>query len=205
MMVRGAPGGTKEAERLGVMLREIERMGTVLEGFKTLTRPMSALTPSVVLLDDVVRDVVLLHQGMAADVRCRLEAPSGVGPGVLLMADGAKLRQSLTNLVQNGIEAAGPGGHVHVGISVLGRTATVTVQDSGPGLDEERRRHLFEPGFTTKASGSGIGLALARSIAEQHEGSLTLDNCARGGCVARLSLPLTDLEVSDETRGARGR
>jgi len=65
----------------------------------------------------------------------------------------------------------------------------ITVEDDGPGI--ANLQNLFVPFFTTKPSGSGIGLVLCRQIAENHNGSLTLENRSeRSGCIARLRLPL---------------
>ena len=69
--------------------------------------------------------------------------------------------------------------------------AVLTIEDTGPGFDEETRRRLFEPFFSTKTQGSGLGLALVRKVAEDHMGSASLD---RDGALTRaiLSLPLSD-------------
>jgi signal transduction histidine kinase len=67
--------------------------------------------------------------------------------------------------------------------------AWVEVRDRGPGLCEDIRARLFQPGATTKERGTGLGLALARGLARQHGGDLSLDNRADGGCLATLMLP----------------
>jgi nitrogen fixation/metabolism regulation signal transduction histidine kinase len=113
------------------------------------------------------------------------------GPEVALRADGDQLDQLLINLIANAVDAALT---THGGVRVLwasaGDTVDVIVQDDGPGLPETS--NLFVPFFTTKPSGSGIGLVLSRQIAEAHGGRLTLANRTDGasGCVARLLLPL---------------
>ncbi len=106
--------------------------------------------------------------------------------------------QRLINLVRNAADAAlETGGGVTVGWRLDGEDLEVEVLDEGPGLSEEA--DLFVPFYTTKPEGSGIGLALARQIAESHGGSLRLENRSdRPGCRATVRLPLTGPTSGDK-------
>jgi len=105
-------------------------------------------------------------------------------------ADPDQLEQLLINLVRNAVDATlETGGRVWVDWEAVDGGVQVTVEDEGPGLPDTS--NLFVPFFTTKPSGSGIGLALSRQIAEAHGGTLTLENRAGAkGCRATLRLPL---------------
>ena len=106
------------------------------------------------------------------------------GPELTVRADPDQLEQLLINLLRNAVDAAlETGGGVSVGWTRRADQLEVCIQDEGPGLSNTS--NLFVPFFTTKPTGSGIGLVLSRQIAEAHGGSLTLENRKdRAGCEA---------------------
>ena len=112
------------------------------------------------------------------------------GPQTIVRGDRAQVEQLLINLIRNAVDASlETKGNVEVGWSHQNGQLVVAVKDEGLGL--ANTANLFVPFFTTKATGSGIGLVLSRQIAEAHGGTLTLENCnGTSGCEARLTLPL---------------
>jgi two-component system nitrogen regulation sensor histidine kinase NtrY len=127
-----------------------------------------------------------------AGLEPRLQVQLKPGPDVNIQADQAQLDQLLINLLHNAVDAAlETGGGVRVGCEREDGYIEVWVQDDGPGIPNPT--NLFVPFFTTKPSGSGIGLVLSRQIAEAHGGSLTLENReSHRGCEARLRLPVNN-------------
>ncbi|HEU4451828.1 MAG TPA: ATP-binding protein [Longimicrobium sp.] len=126
----------------------------------------------------------------AAGLETRLPVRVVPGGEVVVQADPDQLDQLLINLMRNAVDAAlETGGGVRVGWRGNGSSVDVWVEDDGPGLPETA--NLFVPFFTTKRNGTGIGLVLSRQIAENHGGTLTLENRPDArGCIARLVLPL---------------
>lgn len=125
----------------------------------------------------------------------RAEVSILAGPEVAVLIDAAQIEQVVINLVRNAVEAVPDSGQsgspaccVRVGWRKMAGAVEIMVEDDGPGIANPQ--NLFVPFFTTKPSGSGIGLVLCRQIAENHGGSLTLENREGAtGCLARLRLP----------------
>ena len=120
----------------------------------------------------------------------RLPVKVLAGPEIVVGADSVQLEQLLINLIRNAVDASlETKGAVEVGWTRQNGQVVVSVKDEGLGL--ANTANLFVPFFTTKTSGSGIGLVLSRQIAEAHGGTLTLENRDdASGCEARLRLPL---------------
>jgi PAS domain S-box-containing protein len=128
----------------------------------------------------------------AIQLESRLPVRLIEGPKVAILADGDQLDQVLINLLTNALEAAQEtGGGVEVSWTAQDGMVEVAVLDEGPGLPSPG--NLFVPFFTTKPSGSGIGLVFCRQVVEAHGGGVTLRNRSdRKGCVALLRLPRSD-------------
>lgn len=103
--------------------------------------------------------------------------------------DAGQLRQVFVNLVSNAVQAASPVGYVWVRGSAAAGAAVVAVEDTGPGVDEATRARLFEPLITTKARGTGLGLALVKRIVERHGGTVEYAHRDGGGARFTVRLP----------------
>lgn len=123
------------------------------------------------------------------NLETRIPVQVVAGPELIVQGDNVQLEQLLINLVRNAVDASmETGGAVEVGWRQKNGHVEVWIRDEGPGL--ANTANLFVPFFTTKASGTGIGLVLSRQIAEAHGGTLTLENRPVTGCEARLRLPM---------------
>jgi len=110
----------------------------------------------------------------------------------LLWGDHDSLLQLFLNLTNNSIDAMPDGGSIEINTRLDPATSSAEVRfgDSGAGIDDSAVAHLFEPMWTTKAAGSGFGLAIAREIANEHGGKIEVVADRRPGVVFRLTLPV---------------
>jgi signal transduction histidine kinase len=173
------------AEDLAVVEEEVLRCQEIVEGLLDFSRPVQAGTQPVdlrALCDDVVARLAEASPtpGVAVTV---------VGPSIETTGTSSKLRQVLLNLIKNAIEAAAPAGRVDIHVDETHECSRVTVRDSGSGLDAEARERLFEPFFTNKPRGTGLGLAVSQAIARAHGGEIVADAPGSGGACFVLCLP----------------
>ncbi len=177
-----APDWEEDMRRgLAVIASRSEALSRFMGAYARLAKlPPPTLAP--VGVSELVRRVVGLET--------RLPPVLAPGPDLTIQADADQLEQLLINVIRNAADASlETGGAVRVGWNRQDGQLIVWVRDEGPGLPNTA--NLFVPFFTTKPTGSGIGLVLSRQIAEAHGGTLTLQNATSGqGCEARLALPL---------------
>jgi nitrogen fixation/metabolism regulation signal transduction histidine kinase len=126
-------------------------------------------------------------EGLALHCQFRLLGHAPEQPGFF---DAAQVEQVLINLIQNAHEAGGPDDEVSLSLQVVGRDLRIEVADRGPGMSDTVLAQALLPFYSTKRSGTGLGLALAREIAEAHDGRIGLSNREGGGLQVVLLLPL---------------
>jgi len=170
------------------ILKQVRTLRGIVTEFSAFARP-----PAPVLeeqdLAALVRDAVKPYQpGLPPGVTLSLEAVDGV-PAV--MADRRLLERAVVNLLENALQAVGDNGSIQVRLRGTegGRRAEIEIEDSGTGIDAAVKDRLFEPFFSTKTSGSGLGLALVKRIAEDHGGGVSLEPAPGHGTRAVLWLP----------------
>ena len=138
-------------------------------------------------LPDAVRKAVSelssSHPGVAWDVRT-----DGASP--LLSIPESSFSETLIILMRNAVEAMQGSGQGSVEMSALDGELNLSIGDEGPGVDGVDVDEIFKPGFTTKKTGSGYGLFLARRILEEHGGSIEVESPPSGGALFRIRLPI---------------
>ena len=144
-------------------------------------------------LNDLVRETAEFLSSLA--VGRQVDLNSVIGPDALpIRGDRVQLQQVILNLVINAMDAvaATPAGNARVTIRTLlvDGFAELDVSDSGPGIPADKLQTIFDPFFTTKAEGMGMGLSIARSIVEAHQGRISAENQPGGGAFFRIRLPL---------------
>jgi signal transduction histidine kinase len=110
---------------------------------------------------------------------------------LMVMVDQTYLERALVNLVNNAIEASQAGQSVLIRLFKRNDTAVIRIRDWGKGMDKETLRHLFIPFYSKKGSGTGLGMAVARKIVEEHGGRITVSSRPTAGTKIAIHLPLT--------------
>jgi signal transduction histidine kinase len=174
--------------RLEVIQGELHRLDRIVAQFLRLAGP-SALEIETVDVSGVLRHVVQL---LGAEAQCReirLDLLDS-HPLPLIQADPVRLTQALVNLVINAIQAVEHGGSIAVSASVVGEHLILEVSDTGPGIPESNLAAIFDPYYTTKKEGHGLGLWIAQQIVAAHSGTLLAKNRGEGGAAFAILLPL---------------
>jgi signal transduction histidine kinase len=149
-------------------------------------------------LNDVVRETADFFSTLA--VGRKVELTSSIIPTALpILGDRIQLQQVILNLVVNGIDAMkdtpAKNRIIRIRTSRAEKFAELSVSDRGPGIPEDKQKEVFEPFFTSKAEGMGMGLSIARTIVEAHNGLLWAQNRDHGGASFRIRLPLDEEAV----------
>jgi signal transduction histidine kinase len=176
-----------------LMLGEVHRLNVIVNQFLSLARPLE-LKPEALWIQDLLNDLATLvkDEALQSKVLVRVVAPLTLPR---LKADREYLRQTLLNLILNGLQAMPEGGTLTLEANKSNGNFLITVTDTGSGIAPENLARIFEPYFTTKARGSGLGLANSCRIVEAHGGTVTVTNEADGGCRFLISLPVNGVEV----------
>lgn len=184
---------TSDAETLTVALRQLTLVEMHLRRFLDLGKALE-LRREPCDLGSLVDEAVALVGPQCTHAQIELCAAPDREPQPLF-GDPAQLGQLLLNVLTNAIEAAGPGGRVEVRRGSAGERAVVEVLDTGPGPPREVAARLFEPFVTGKREGVGLGLAVARQVAEAHGGTIGWQR--RDGCTCfRIELPLAGFPLA---------
>jgi signal transduction histidine kinase len=180
--------------RLEIIQGELHRLDGIVAQFLRLAGP-SALDLDAVDVAAIVRHVLALLRPEAESRQIRLTAPtsSGIPP---FLADSVRLTQALLNLVINAIQAVDRAGAVEIVVSRSGDEVSLEVRDSGPGIPEDKLASIFDPYYTTKTEGHGLGLWIVQQIVAAHGGTVRAANRAGGGAMLTITLPYKEAASS---------
>jgi len=188
-MLTGRLSG-KDAELASIVVNEVDRLNRVVNDFLDYARPAPLRREQVllsVLLDSCLELLSPVISEAAVTVTRRYppdERRVSVDPG--------QLRQVLLNLLLNAVQATGNGEgtrEVMLDLRQDGRSTQVSVRDAGPGIPADKLRQVFEPFYSTKPAGTGLGLPIAQRIVSEHGGKLLLESAPGQGLTATVVLP----------------
>lgn len=182
LLLEGGSMSAHDQRLLEIVLREVGRLNLLLSDFLRFARP----TPPTLGRHDLALIFDELIEVVKSDPRFTgIQFLKEYGSGEFL-CDGGQLRQALLNLMINAAEALHGVGTIR--LSADSATALIRVEDSGPGFLPEAKKQLFNPFFTTKENGTGLGLATVHAIVSAHDGKIKVARSSLGGVAFILSL-----------------
>lgn len=191
-IVRGMEESPARRDLAGIeanLQSEVSRLRDLTEQFLDYARPAQTESGKTNLAESLPTMLRLFSKGIAAEKRTFQEE---IPPGEATVAlSEPRLRQVVLNLLRNADEALGDRqGTIRVGLALEGGQALLTVADDGPGMTPEVAAQVFDPFFTTRAEGTGLGLSLCRNIVETAGGSILLETSPGVGTTFSVRLPL---------------
>jgi PAS domain S-box-containing protein len=172
---------------LDVIGEEADRLNRIVADLLDFARPCEARLSADESISTVIQQALqsmdLARRLITVTVELSPEADN-------LPMDSRLIRQLLNNLFENAVQAMPGGGRLDIRTRPHGSSLELLVADTGPGVPKEVQDKIFTPFFTTKATGTGLGLAVVKRIAESHGGTVVLGNGRAGGCEFRVRFPM---------------
>ncbi|MBT6180070.1 MAG: PAS domain-containing protein [Deltaproteobacteria bacterium] len=185
------PARTEARQLLSAIANEIERLNEITEGYLQLAR-MPRPKIQECDLNTLITDFMAMSRPEFKNNNVAVELSLSSTPP-MTRADPGQIRQALLNVVRNSMEAMNTGGTIRVVSELQGSTCVIHLLDDGPGIPENLRHRIFEPFYSTKQAGTGLGLSLTQQILADHGGTISVDENKPSGARITLNLPsLTD-------------
>ena len=173
--------------------REVDRLERILSDFQRYARMQ--YRPEQVDIRSLVNETLDFMEGEAA--RANVEITRDAPTGITTAADPALLRQAFLNVIVNAFQAIGEDGKLSVQVEG-GANVVVSFTDTGDGMADDARQRVFEPYYSTKEDGTGLGLAVVKEVAEMHGGSADVRSAPGDGATVSLTLPLVTQATQPE-------
>ncbi len=177
------PAGSPVVEEARAIAREVRRLDHIVSDFLRFARPGRLLRTSVDVAA-LLEETLSLLRTRAPHLTFPVSAETAIARG-----DPDALRQVVWNLLLNAIEVSPVGGSVECDVRRHRASVVLSIADRGPGVPPGERKRLFDPFYSTKTRGTGLGLAVSKQIVEQHRGRIRLLNRAGGGARAVIEIP----------------
>lgn len=170
--------------------REIHRMNELIHNFLLLGRPVTLRKEPVEIRTLIEEALYIVKDKVRPAVRIVLECDNTGGS---IICDREYMRICLLNLILNAIQAIDADGVVTVGCTMDENTAVVTVTDTGTGIAEDDLARVFEPYYSTKTSGFGLGLSITKRFVEEHGGTIKAESIPNHGTTMRIEVPRNEV------------
>jgi signal transduction histidine kinase len=171
-----------------IIIEEANRLNHILTDFLNFARPRTPNFMPCRVEEILEKNITFLSsqitvQGCTVHKRYSESLPA-------VMADSAMLYQAFLNILINALQSMSAGGKIEVAITSSDATVSIAFQDEGDGIPEDLLEKIWDPFFTTKEKGTGLGLGIVRNIIESHKGNIIIENRSSGGARVTIGLPI---------------
>jgi two-component system sensor histidine kinase HydH len=184
---RSTLGTSNDKETADILVQEVERLNRSIGELLDYARPQKLIKEDVHPQEVVQKAIALIRMDAeSAGVRVEVRADEKLP---LIQVDQDKLNQVFLNLFLNAIQAMVHGGTLDIRVRAAGKKVLFTIKDTGCGVSSEDLPRIFDPYFTTKPEGTGLGLAMSLKIVEEHGGAITVESEPDRGTTVVVSFP----------------
>ncbi|MBI5192259.1 MAG: PAS domain S-box protein [Nitrospirae bacterium] len=176
-----------------IIVKEIDRLEKLLHNILYFTKEIKPVTQPGDL-NNILEEIIALYKDSFTDkfINTRKTLSSDIP---LISIDSAQIKQAMINIMNNSIQAMPVGGTLTIESSIVDQDkipfAQIKIKDTGSGIPEEIRKHIFDPFYTTKIQGMGLGLTLTKEIIEAHNGDIEVESKEGKGTTFIVRLPLS--------------
>ncbi len=175
------------SEELKVIINEARRLERLTEDLLLYARPAGA-KPEEFELRELVHETVRAAAASDRINQLAMTLTADVPDGLMIVTDRGMLKQVLSNVIQNSVEATGRDGSIVISASLGGNKIKIAVSDSGEGMSSETKERAFDSFFTTKAKGTGLGLAIVAKLIKNLGGQVQVESAPGRGTVITMTL-----------------
>jgi signal transduction histidine kinase len=168
-----------------LLLSETKRVNNIIQQFLKYARPPS-LNKKKIEIREIIKDVAAMAETQCNSKGLKFEVDCDCEQSVIVDAD--LMKQALLNILQNSVEAT-RAGNISLKVRKLKKNVEIRISDTGPGISEDQISKIFNLYFTTKPSGTGMGLSIVQQIVSQHNGTIRVESKVGNGTEFIIEIP----------------
>jgi nitrogen fixation/metabolism regulation signal transduction histidine kinase len=173
-------------ESTSYIINEVENLRRIAQKFLETSKDIE-LQKNILNLHDIIKETIAPYKKILTE---RIQIKEHIsGQNFRFLGDKVKIKIALRNIFTNAIEAIQKKGVISISLSSQNKKLKLVIQDTGPGIDEDMLNRIFEPYFSTKDVGTGLGLPIAKKIIEDHDGSIEASSKENKGSTITIRLP----------------
>ncbi|MDD5060188.1 MAG: PAS domain S-box protein [Candidatus Omnitrophica bacterium] len=176
----------KHFSNIGIKLHESENIIDNLLFYSKIKAPHTASINLFNIISTCINDA----KSRFPEYQISIIRNDDVIKNLLVEADAVQMKEVFTNLLINSFDATGPGGHIEIKAETAGGIVKIAVKDNGMGIEKADLENIFQPFFSTKAKGTGLGLTVAQQVVKLHDGSIYIESQQGKGTTVTVALPI---------------